>query len=58
MLEDLKKVVDGEGKYLDPMSALFLNTGHPGIVVVSANEYNFNIIHYVNSYFLIKAAYY
>ena len=37
MLESLKKVIDGEGKYLDPMSALFLNSSHPGIIVVSAN---------------------
>lgn len=37
MLQDLKKVVDGEGKYLDPIAAMFLNSGHPGIIVVSAN---------------------
>lgn len=49
---------NGEGKYLDPISVLFLPTSKPGVISVFLNEHNFNQIHYMNHHLLNKTQYF
>ena len=50
--------MNGNGSYLSPIEALFLDTAEPSILVVTANHSKFNVIHYANATVLKKLSYF